>query len=318
MSFVGWLRNALVVVLVPLLLVLGCAVALLGLRIGPRLEEGLSAVVGLIVTAALVVQILMFHQLSRMLKRLEESVRTMGTAPDPRSPISRPGGPPSAGGTAPVPASFPPPHSIKGSSSKPQARGHKTPPPSGNPRVPQSAPPPPYEVPFCDPVADLERTQNERERLERESAVGEPRASAECWALAGDREGEGSANAAKAVLLDPVEIGAAWNSYLINGNGRFDAKGLREFLVAAGIEAEVLPPDDFVGLGAPLLGVAAPGSHDRVLLLPDFTRPPRALAQWFELDSEIRNATRMNRLVRVAELRRSGSSYELRQPGVIE
>lgn len=127
------------------------------------------------------------------------------------------------------------------------------------------------------------------------------------------------AEPARGRRLEPTALAAAWNDLLINGNGVFDARSLVAALAAAGVEAEILPPDNFVGLGVHLLVAAEPGQRERAFLLPDFGRPPKAFTTWFDLGPAATGPSgRMERLSRPAELKRKGAGYELALRGRIE
>jgi hypothetical protein len=314
------LPGLLVVALVALLMVVGLTTALFSPFIG---GEGQGAIVILAVFAVLIVQILHFHLLTRQLGRLEGKLQALSPA--------GPSGTADAQKQASAPSSSAPPsktthgsagNPIHGSSRNPPPAKHKTSVPAG-PVASQPAPPPATdpaeeELQFDDPAANRQTTLELWARMESGEALAFPPATGSGPEPAAARESNTAAGGARAVVLDALEVVQACNDYMVNGNGLFDARGLQEHLAAAGIRAAVLAPDNFVGMGAPVLGIAEPGSRERVFLLPDFTRPPKALAAWFDLDSEIRNSTRMNRLVRAAELRRSGERYELRQRGALE
>lgn len=127
------------------------------------------------------------------------------------------------------------------------------------------------------------------------------------------------AEPARGRRLEPAALAAVWNDLLINGNGVFDARSLAAALAAAGVEAEILPPDNFVGLGVHLLVALEPSQRERAFLLPDFTRLPKAFVKWFDLGPAATGPSgRMERLSRPAELKRSGARYELAIRGLIE
>lgn len=118
--------------------------------------------------------------------------------------------------------------------------------------------------------------------------------------------------------LQGSEVAAAWNEYLARGNGLFDSSGLSQALEGAGLRAEVLQPDNLVGFGTPVLGIAEQGRRERIYLVPDFTRSPQAVTDWFKLDPGMPRTARARRLIRPAELKREGSQYKLVTEGILE
>ena len=108
-----------------------------------------------------------------------------------------------------------------------------------------------------------------------------------------------------------------WETYLSHGDGRFNAKGLQRQLEEKGISASVIP-GEHLEAGDRVLGVALPSWGDIVYLLPNFTKPPRAVSDWFESKgSESRRAT-IQRLVEPAAGRRSSRGWEIQKKGVVE
>lgn len=317
------LSRLLVIAMVSVSLALGLSAVLLTIVIG----EGPSAIVILFVFAALIVQIVHFQMLTRQLSRLDDKVKALTPAAsdhrevNPPSPATVP--PPPVQSSKPL--QLPPVGPIHGSSKNPppSRQGHSVPGSAGKPTAHQQTGFPPAARPAEtfdeNPAASLRVTQEILAEMDRQEALGSPIAAGREPAPAPLRSPASAATEPKPGIpqLHPTEIAQVWNRYLEVGNGQFNTKGLQEFLGSAGIRADVLPPDDLVGMGNPVLGISEPGSRERVFLLPDFTRPPKAVSSWFDLDSEIRNSTRMNRLVRVAELRRRGERYEL-QRGTLE
>jgi hypothetical protein len=113
----------------------------------------------------------------------------------------------------------------------------------------------------------------------------------------------------------PEHLVEVWQSYLENGDGRFDAKGLRRQLEAAGLSAPVTIDDS---LGESVLGVA-PGDG-QVYLLPHFDSTPNEVADWFQQGSSTASRlARIQRLVRVAVARRGADGrLELLRKGAVE
>lgn len=129
----------------------------------------------------------------------------------------------------------------------------------------------------------------------------------------------GAESARSGRQLEPAALAAAWNDLLCSGNGVFDAKTLAAALLAANVKAEIQPPDNFVGLGIPLLVAVEPGQRERAFLLPDFTRLPKAFVKWFDLGpAATAPSARIERLSRPAELKRCGDRYELAVKGLLE
>lgn len=313
------------------------AAILLGLGLGwtlagSTLELRLSAIVIFVVPAALLMQVLLLLESRRLFAETVELARrsAQGRAGagggSPALPAFAPDGKAAFSGAevaAAPPVASPsarPPISSSGagrpsSLGPPAAPGpNASPSPAGSESWPAADRPAPWAEEE-DPQTSARRTREILDRLDL------PRAFEPAGGAGG---GTAPASAAPSPAEKPrgdlpaSEVVRVWNHYLLTGNGRFDAKGLKDFLAAAGIEAVVLPADHLVGMGKPVLGVAAPDSRERVWLLPDFTCAPRALGAWFDLDVEIRSATRMNRLIRAAELRRNRESYELAQKGALE
>lgn len=113
-------------------------------------------------------------------------------------------------------------------------------------------------------------------------------------------------------------ISKVWNDYLAEGDGHFNIKGLTEALSSAGVEAMVLPPDELVGLGNPVLGIVDTNSPQQVFLVPDFTRPPRTVERWFKLEAGLAHSARIGRLVSPAQIELRGESYEVISWGRLE
>lgn len=294
---------------------LGCALVV------PAFEQKLSAIVIFVVPVALGVQAVLFFRLTQLLARIEGRVALSGpvldgvsasppaAAPAPPAPTPAPAPAPTAV-TRPLPAA-----PIAGSSRNPPPAKHPAPASTGRgPAAPSPLPLAAAEEPeYEDPAANRQGMLALMEQFDRGEAPASPeRPPPASGSAPPPAEPRGEAKAAE---LDAQAVVQVWNHYLIHGNGHFEAKGLEAALAAAGIRATVLPPEDLIGLGAPVLGVAAPGSRERVILLPDFNRPPRAVAQWYDLDPD---TTRMKRLVRAAELQMDGAGYKVRPRGFLE
>lgn len=109
----------------------------------------------------------------------------------------------------------------------------------------------------------------------------------------------------------------AWDSYFGNGNGRFDTNGLRRYLDAAGIKADVLSGDQMEA-GDNVLIVDLRDGSGELHVLPNFTKPIRALEEWFRpLGSGDRTAF-PQRLIRPATARRWDGRITCESKGEVE
>jgi hypothetical protein len=109
----------------------------------------------------------------------------------------------------------------------------------------------------------------------------------------------------------------AWDSYFGNGNGRFDTNGLRRYLDAAGIKADVLSGDQMEA-GDNVLIVDLRDGSGELHVLPNFTKPIRALEEWFRpLGSGDRTAF-PQRLIRPATARRWEGRITFESKGEVE
>ncbi len=107
-----------------------------------------------------------------------------------------------------------------------------------------------------------------------------------------------------------------WDNYYRKGDGRFNVKGLQRHLEEARISAEVLGGDQ-IGAGENLLIVDFRDGGP-LHILPNFSKPTRALETWFQtLGSGARTAL-IQRLVRPATARRRGGQIVLENRGEVE
>jgi hypothetical protein len=109
----------------------------------------------------------------------------------------------------------------------------------------------------------------------------------------------------------------AWGSYFDKGNGRFDANGLRQYLEPAGIKADILSGDQ-IEAGDNVLIVDLREGSGELHVLPNFTKPIRALEEWFRpLGSGDRTAF-PQRLIRPATARRWDGRITFESKGEVE
>jgi hypothetical protein len=119
--------------------------------------------------------------------------------------------------------------------------------------------------------------------------------------------------------LAPVHSGRLveiWDSYYKNGNGRFDINGLRRSLETGAVKADVLSGDQLAA-GDNVLIVDLRDGSGQLHVLPNFTKPVRALEEWFQpLGSGDRTAI-PQKLIRPATARRWGGSITLESKGEV-
>jgi hypothetical protein len=115
----------------------------------------------------------------------------------------------------------------------------------------------------------------------------------------------------------PNGLVEVWDSYFKKGDGRFNIKGLQKALEEAQIPAEVLGGEQ-MSAGENLLIVDFRDGSGLLHILPNFSKPTRALETWFHpLGSGARTAL-IQRLVRPATARRKGGQIVLENRGEIE
>ena len=118
-------------------------------------------------------------------------------------------------------------------------------------------------------------------------------------------------------LLRESVIGA-WREYLRRGDGHFNADGLREQLKASGLEVSV---KSGVSVGAAdnvLLVEILAHSSRRFLVVPSFTKSPRAAPDWFDDASDGVLTRRTRRIHRLAEGVWTESGFDVVEKGRIE
>lgn len=274
-----------------------------------RTEKAAEAALALTVVGAATGLLLQWAWLSRMNALAERLESRLSRDSSPRPPLPSPQ-PAMGRPNPPEPPARPQAPAGAGSASKGQAVGSAPSAPLwrgtvdkayGNYGVetsPESSPPP-----FPTQAGPTDGSRSFGERTAPELAPAFTSAGAET-----SRSGR---------RLEPAALTAAWTDLFCNGV--FDAKSLATALAAAKVEAEIKPPDNFVGLGLPLLVAIEPGQRERAFLLPDFTRLPKAFVKWFDLGpAATAPSARIERLSRPAELKRSGDGYELASKGRIE
>ncbi len=117
--------------------------------------------------------------------------------------------------------------------------------------------------------------------------------------------------------VDPSRLIDIWNVYYSKGDGKFNATGLRRQLENAGIDAEVIPGDRLGG-GDNILAVDLLDHGGVLYLLPNFTKSPRAIEDWFRATDSGSRMARIQRLVSPATARKSGGSITLILKGEVE
>lgn len=98
----------------------------------------------------------------------------------------------------------------------------------------------------------------------------------------------------------PGDLIAAWNDYRREGDGHFSHRGLQGVLDRRGLEADV-SHGDRVGAGGAVLVVETPSDTPNFYVLPSFNKSPRAVADWFDDDSDGALTGRTRRVTRVAQ-----------------
>ena len=124
---------------------------------------------------------------------------------------------------------------------------------------------------------------------------------------AGDRYGE-------ALRAEPNRLIEVWESYWRHGDGHFNAPGLRRHLHEAGVMGEVVLDQRF---GDRVLAVELDDSG-LLYLLPNFAKPPRAVAEWFDAIGTSSRLARIGRLHAPARVRRVAGGIEVIQKGAVE
>lgn len=107
-----------------------------------------------------------------------------------------------------------------------------------------------------------------------------------------------------------------WQTYHRNGDGKFNANGLRRFLESAGINAEVLAGER-VEAGDNVLAVDIRDGRGSLYLLPNFNKPAIALSTWFQIPGSGSRAAVIQRLIRPATARRVGSRINVESRGEV-
>ena len=107
-----------------------------------------------------------------------------------------------------------------------------------------------------------------------------------------------------------------WDGYCRSG-ARFNDAGLLRHIETAGLQAEVIPGNQFGG-GESVLAVDLKDGSGILYLLPDFAKPPRAIEEWFQSRDSGSRMARIQRLVRPATARRSGGRINLESKGEVE
>ena len=109
----------------------------------------------------------------------------------------------------------------------------------------------------------------------------------------------------------------AWRRYLRDGDGHFNAEGFKSELSGIEIGAEVREGSE-VGAGDAVLVIEDPRSDDRsFFVVPNFTKAPRAAADWFEDESGGILGHRTKELRRLARGRWLESGPEIIEKGIV-
>ena len=109
----------------------------------------------------------------------------------------------------------------------------------------------------------------------------------------------------------------AWQQYLRGGDGHFNTDGLREQLKASGLELSVRTGES-VGAADNVLLVEDPGhSARRFLVVPNFTKSPRAAPDWFDDVGDGVLTRRTRTIHRLAEGQWTESGFDVVEKGSI-
>lgn len=120
-------------------------------------------------------------------------------------------------------------------------------------------------------------------------------------------------SAAPTPSLDGDQLRNVWHTYRQDGDGNFNVRGFEIELQKAHVDARVLRADQMPVYG-PVLGLVGDGQEDLVHLVPDFTKPPTAMAKWFA-DQGTGTRQRVKQLHRVAIVEQG--TGELVQQGIL-
>ena len=110
----------------------------------------------------------------------------------------------------------------------------------------------------------------------------------------------GAGAAAAVPTIDPDALVAAWDAYRSGGDGHFNSEGLQGVLDDHGIEAVVMKGES-IGAGDQVLMVLECDPGSRVFLVPNFTKSPKSVADWFDDQSDGALTGRVRKLVKLAE-----------------
>jgi hypothetical protein len=114
--------------------------------------------------------------------------------------------------------------------------------------------------------------------------------------------------------VDRDRLIEVWEDYWRHGDGHFNAAGLRRHLRDAGLGGEVVSDQSF---GDQVLAVKFDDSGT-LYLLPNFAKPPRAVAEWFDAIGTSSRLARIGRLHEPARVRRAPGGIEVVQKGTVE
>ena len=132
-----------------------------------------------------------------------------------------------------------------------------------------------------------------------------------------DTEDESTRPTPDLSLLRESVIGA-WREYLRRGDGHFNADGLREQFKASGLEVSVKSGESVGAADNVLLVENLAHSTGRFLVVPSFTKSPRAAPDWFDDVSDGVLTRRTRRIHRLAEGVWTESGFDVVEKGSIE
>lgn len=115
----------------------------------------------------------------------------------------------------------------------------------------------------------------------------------------------------------PGRLIEIWERYYREGDGKFNAGGLRRQMEEAGITADVIPGDR-IGAGESLLAIDLHDGTNLLYLLPNFGKPVRAVDNWFQSVGGESRVARIQRLLRPATARRAAAGIVLETKGEVE
>ena len=154
------------------------------------------------------------------------------------------------------------------------------------------------------PAASSDSLSREIRLGQRESSSTEHATSSGDQALAQTAPESGiqpaAGIAAAGPSIDPDTLVVAWDAYRSRGDGHFNSEGLQRAFDDHGIDADVMKGES-IGAGDQVLVVVERNPGSRHFLVPNFTKSPKSVADWFDDQSDGALTGRVRKLVKLAE-----------------